>query len=343
MQARIVGAVARHESEQKRERLLSQREQAAALGARHGSPRPFGYESDGVTVRESEAVLIRVGTAAVLAGDSLRSIAADWNAAGATTSLRGRPWDRTAVRATLMRWRNGGLRQHGDDEPTPAVWPPVVSEGQLRAVRSLLSSPGRRTAGASNRAAWLLSGIARCPCGAVLRSASAQRPHRIYRCADGRGPGHVTIRLDDLNEYVETIVVARITRPDAVALLRPVGPAVDLDGLRAERDAATHRLDEIAEAFADGDMTRAQMRTATERATARRDRAQAALDTATRTTPLAGIVDAPDPVAAWRSAGLDRQRAVVAALMTITVLPRGPGRRAFDPERVRIGVPVIPA
>jgi site-specific DNA recombinase len=75
MTARVVGAVARAESEHKSERIRRQREQAAAAGRFHGGRRSFGYEADGVTVVEAEAVLIREAASRFLAGESLRAIA----------------------------------------------------------------------------------------------------------------------------------------------------------------------------------------------------------------------------------------------------------------------------
>lgn len=53
--------------------LLMGRVAAAALqraqaGGRSGGPRPFGYEDDGITVREAEAEAVRVAVESVLAG-----------------------------------------------------------------------------------------------------------------------------------------------------------------------------------------------------------------------------------------------------------------------------------
>ena len=79
MNARIVGAVARHESEHKSERIRAQREQLALAGGFQGGRRPFGYTADGLTVVEAEAALIREAAERVLAGETLREIATDWN------------------------------------------------------------------------------------------------------------------------------------------------------------------------------------------------------------------------------------------------------------------------
>ncbi|MBA2386545.1 MAG: recombinase family protein, partial [Acidimicrobiia bacterium] len=78
MAARIVGAVARHESEHKSARLRRKHEELAEQGRLSGGgTRPFGYDDDRLTVRTSEAKIIRDLTRRTLAGESLRSMAAD--------------------------------------------------------------------------------------------------------------------------------------------------------------------------------------------------------------------------------------------------------------------------
>ncbi len=68
MAARIVGAVARHESEHKSARLRRKHLELAEQGAvSGGGDRPFGYEADRVTVRDEEAAVVRSMAADVLA------------------------------------------------------------------------------------------------------------------------------------------------------------------------------------------------------------------------------------------------------------------------------------
>ncbi|MBT2380924.1 hypothetical protein AMK21_07910 [Streptomyces sp. CB00316] len=55
-----------------------------------------------------------------------------------------------------------------------------------------------------------------------------------------------------------------------------------------------------------------------------------------RSRILVDIVTAEDPIKAWKDLTLDRQRAVVVTLATVTLLPGRPGRAPFDPRSVRI-------
>ena len=51
---------------------------------------------------------------------------------------------------------------------------------------------------------------------------------------------------------------------------------------------------------------------------------------------VGGILGAPDPVAAYDSAGLGAQRAVVDALLDVQVHRAPRGRAVFDPETIQI-------
>ena len=83
--ASMLATMARMEIEQKADRQRRSNEQAARNGKRIGGRRSFGYEADGVTIREDEGVAIRQAFDDVLAGVALSQIARDWNNAGLLT------------------------------------------------------------------------------------------------------------------------------------------------------------------------------------------------------------------------------------------------------------------
>src|SRR5712692_9546394 len=83
MSARIVGAVARHESEHKSERLKAKMRELKRDGKlTGGGRRPYGYEDDRLTVREVEAVIVRELTRRAIGGESLLSLVRDLNRRG---------------------------------------------------------------------------------------------------------------------------------------------------------------------------------------------------------------------------------------------------------------------
>ena len=78
--ARILGAVAKKESDDKSRRIRRKHEEIAlAGGVSGGGSRPFGYEADKITVRPDEAAVVRECVTRLLAGEAVRSICASLN------------------------------------------------------------------------------------------------------------------------------------------------------------------------------------------------------------------------------------------------------------------------
>jgi DNA invertase Pin-like site-specific DNA recombinase len=80
MMARVLGSIARHESEQKSERVRRARRQAAESGRAHGRL-GYGYD-DRQRIIPSEAAVVREVADRVLRGETLMSIARDLNERG---------------------------------------------------------------------------------------------------------------------------------------------------------------------------------------------------------------------------------------------------------------------
>src|SRR3954468_5807800 len=78
--ARITGAVARKESDDKSRRIKRKHEELAAAGRPSGGgTRPYGYEVDRRTIRPAEAEIVQELATRALAGDSLRSLCVELN------------------------------------------------------------------------------------------------------------------------------------------------------------------------------------------------------------------------------------------------------------------------
>lgn len=164
-----------------------------------------------------------------------------------------------------------------------------------------------------------------------------------YRC---RAASHLTRRPEALDEFVQQVVVARLSRPDAVQLLAPPVPG-DARDLPAEANALRAKLDGYVSDY-DGDLiTRQQMIDGTARTRAKL--AEVERQMAERLAPpvLHGVpLGTPGLAEAWKDYDRDRKATVIDALMTITLLPARRGRPAgfvpgsgagyFDRESVRI-------
>jgi DNA invertase Pin-like site-specific DNA recombinase len=108
--ARVLGAFARKESDDKSRRIRRKHEELAQAGKLvGGGSRPYGFEGDRRTIRESEALIIRECARRVLAGESVRSVCRDLNERGVGTST-GKAWTPHVMRRMLLSGRISGQR-----------------------------------------------------------------------------------------------------------------------------------------------------------------------------------------------------------------------------------------
>lgn len=344
MTARIRGAVSRQESEHKSERTRRAQRKAAEAGKWLGGAPPFGWNlvGDGsATLNRREAREIREAAKSLLAGASLGSIVADLNTRGVTTST-GRPWSYTSLRQVLTRPRNAGLSTLNGEIVGRTTWPAILTEDTWRAVCAVLENPDRRRS-TSNRVRWLLAGIAVCGkegCGEPLRSATvasnrARGTNRtVYRCRVGGG-GHVARSAEPLDEHVEGIMLGLLARPDFMAALATREDSPDAEGLRLEAVSIRASMGEAADLFTAHSITGAQLAKITKGLQDRLSDTESAMARAARGSALAPFVGR-DPAKVWKALTIDRKRAVVRELMTITVLPSGKRGNVYDGDLVKI-------
>ena len=356
---------AQHEAEQISERVRDAKADSLARGEYRGGPRPFGYEADGVTVREEEARHVRAATDAIIAGDSLRSVCRDLAAQGVQTvarrykqpdGTRGEPesreWTPTELRKMLLRPRNAGLIDHKGEIVGTASWAPLVPEEKWRASKAVLERPERRTTPGSGRV-WLGTGLYQCgftDCTETVRCSTAGkgsgREHvPAYRCRTG---GHVTRVAAPLDEHITNLVLVRLSRPDAASvLLPPARRSEDREDFAATANALRAKLESLAADYAEDLITRQQMLDGTALTRKRLEHVEALMAAQAQQSVLAGLpLGTPKVVEEWPGYHLDKQRAIVDALMTVYILPARRGRPAgfqpgvsktyFNPDAVRI-------
>jgi site-specific DNA recombinase len=339
MIARMLGATARYEVDHQIERSRRAKKRSAEAGRWKGGRRPFGYERDGVTLVPEEAKAIATATTALLAGASLRGMAAQWNAEGRPTSTGG-VWHSNALRVTLMRPRNAGLMEHQGQIIGKAEWPAIVSETEWRALVDKLADPTRRSNGNGPARRWLGSGLYRCECGTPVICSQANRA-RVYRCRDGCGK--LSRQQRDVDDLITKVIVERLRRPDVASLVaRDRGDEVRAH--EAQAVALRSRLDSLAAFFAQGLIDAQQLTEGTKEINTALTDVRAKIGKIYDGSALAGIADADDAGSAWLEAPLDRKRAVIDALAAVTLLGGGHGRPAgwrpgqsyFRPELVKI-------
>lgn len=341
--ARILGAVARQESEKKSERLRRQREQAARAGRPHPGPRAFGWKPGHTEHDDAEAALIRAAASDVLAGVSMRSIADRWNAEGITTA-RGRPWNVNRVRDVLTRPSNAGIRVHRGEAVGDGDWKPILD----RATWERLAAAARQRARRGRPPTRLLSGLAECGiCGGPMRTNVGKAGARIYACRRLPGTdscGRLSIDADQADAEISEQIIAVLAGPalSAAVAASAAAESQSVGDERASGDqlaADEQRLDQLAADYGDELITRREWLAARERITARIAATRRRLHTESGRSVIADLpTDVQGLRSWWGAADTSVRRAVVAALIErLVVIPRQPGaQRRFDPDRLAV-------
>jgi site-specific DNA recombinase len=346
--ARILGSVARHESEKKSERIRRQRDQAATRGTALGGPRPFGYQADAqgawVVVHAEEAAAIRDAVQRVLSGESFRSVAMRWNLEGRRTA-RGKEWSTNSVRVVLTGPRIAGLRQHRGEVVGKAVWPAIITRAQHE---QLLKRATTRKQPRGRHPEYLLTKIATCGrhgCGVGLRTGYRGDPRRTraYICKRDpgvhHGCGRLSMAAEPLDEFVREVVLEAIAGPELQAAMERSTPHRRADDALADQiSALEERLAQLAtDHYVDGMLTRAEFFAARDAAHARLNEMREELTSRGGTALLSQLPTDPALLRAlWDKESLEWRRTLLTTVLhCVEISPGKPGRRGFDASRVR--------
>lgn len=332
---RMLAAVAANESASKSRRVRRKLDEVAAAGMPHGGKRPYGYEADKITVRPAEAEVIRTLVARFIAGESARSLATWLNDEG-IPSVSGKAWVTTTLRSLLASPRIAGLREHRGDIVGDAVWDPIITPEDRDRVLAVMAA--RKVTKRRTPQRYLLSGLLRCSCGNRLFS-SARPNSRRYVCLSGPdhgGCGSTTVVAVPVEELITDAVLYRLDTPELADALAGRAAADAETAALAETIAADReQLDELAGLYAAKEIPAREWLAARAPIEARITDAERRVARATRSDALTGLVGNGTTLRAeWDALGLDRQHAIVAAVLDHAVIARRPGSRTFDPSRV---------
>lgn len=337
--ARILGSVAAKESDDKSRRIRRKMEEIARNGQNNGGgTRPFGFERDRVTVRESEAAVIRELAAALLAGASVRSLCRELDERGVRTPT-GRPWSPLPLQRMLRSARISGRREHHGEIVADAAWPAIIPPEQTTQIRALLDDPARKNRRPPQ--SYLLKGLLRCGhCGATLVARPRDDGQRRYVCARGpgfAGCGKTYALAEPLEEFVTEAVLIALDSPELARAVR--GAQDDAASEWQERaDAVEARLEELAVAYAAEQVSMREWLAAREPLQQQLDEAQRHLSRSAHTGSAARHLGNGKLLRRrWAGLSIEQRHAVISAVLTHAEV--GPGRRGlnrFDPDRFRL-------
>lgn len=335
--ARIQGAVARKESDDKSRRAKRKHLEIAQSGRWSGSARAFGYDAAGRIVPE-EAAVIREMAARLLAGESLRTLVKDLHARQVPT-LRGGLWCMQTLRNILKRPALAGLRTLRGEVVTRGVWEPILSEEESARVRALLADPSRRLTRPART--YLLKGFMFCGyCGVKLIS----RPNhgrRTYLCGSGpglTGCGRVYIVAEPLEEFIRDAVFYRLDSPVLAEELKPRDDgSQESTALLAAVSSDEAQLEDLALVYARKQISLPEWLVARKEIEDRLVQQRAYLQRTDHRRGLREVVGQGDALRRrWPELNLDKRRSILGTVLDRVVVSRPliHGRVQFDPGRL---------
>lgn len=324
--ARIKLAVARSEVERKSVRQRDAARQRSDIGRPPLGVRLTGYTPKSELIPDEAEIVTRIFER-FAAGGTLKGIARQLTDDGVTTR-HGRAWNPSSIRGILTNPRYAGRAVYqGEETGKRGAWTALVDDDVFDTVQAMLTDSTRRKQEGTERK-HLGSGLYVCAvCGQLLSAWSGAR----YRCRDG---AHVNRARGPVDDYVEAVLLERLSRPDLAGLLAATG--VDTAPYLAEIEKQKRRL-RRAEADYRGEVIDGPLYKITrDEASSALRAAEDALANLTSGSAAAAVTGAPDPVAAYRASDLMTRRAVIDFFMTVKLRPGHRYSRTFDPETVQI-------
>lgn len=327
--------LAEREADDIRNRVLRAQRANAAEGKAHGRI-PYGYipmrdQRTGKIVKRipsaSEAATIVEASDRVLAGQSLYSIAKDFNEREIPPPGKYKEWRGFALKSILTSPTYAGIRVHKDAR-IPGDWEAIISLDKHQKIVAILTSENRvQHRGVEPR--YLLSGIAKCGvCGEPMwrLKSTSNRGKDVYTCTANR----CTSRMLEPVDALVTEVILRWAESKSGP--NEITDPVIVETLAKARELQA-RLDTFVEKAAEGTIS-VEMLGRMEQKLAPQIRQ---LERRAQNVPQPQVLELLGPNARthWDRMDVVARRTVVRSLLSVTILKAKRGR-VFSPESIRV-------
>ena len=331
----IRASMDREESKKLSERMQDLAERKARQGKPHnGGRRPFGYESDYVTIREDEAMVLKEMAQRVLSGESFRAVAWWLNENGHKTTT-GKDWYPITVRNLLAKPRYYGYRSFKDEE-IKAIWEPIFDQETADKLKLELAMRTQRKDGVPKPRRYLLTGLLFCgKCGEPLNGMTKRdNPscplRRTYQCRTvgdsvrKAGCGGVTRGAEAVEHWVRESIFAHLKSSPVLEELGAKNEDAEIvRGLIKDREMQRARLEQFVDDYATGLLTRPQLERAKTTAQNELERIERLLMRYASTNSLLMILPNGNPEESWNEGSDDWKRSLVTGLIERIIVQPG--------------------
>ena len=334
--AELLVAQARMESANTSIRTTRKAAEMAKQGRPPGARRCFGYEKGYGAMVPDEAVLIRDARDRIYAGESLNSIAMEWERREVRTR-EGNLWRAPHLKGLLMLATLSAQREH-EGKLYPGSWPAILSPDDTQRLRAILNRNSGRHVRSARK--YLLTGFLRCGlCEQRMSARARDRDSRRYVCATGPGVpncGKLSSLAEPLEAAVAEMVFAAVDGTAlAAALQSKSSDNSDVLALVRGDEAALEELNE--DYYVKRLLARDEFMSARATLTRRLEANRAKLSRRDTGHVLGGFLGRSDALReAWAAGSLDWRRSVIGALLDRVVVKPAEqkGRKPFDPGRI---------
>ncbi|MEV0398781.1 recombinase family protein [Actinoallomurus sp. NPDC050550] len=238
-------------------------------------------------------------------------------------------WNSRTIKQILTHPRTSGHAVYRGAIVQRNAFPPIIPDDKRQALITMFSNPARKNP-AGNTPKWLGSLIylcGRCNDGSTMRTRRNAQGVPVYTC---NSKSHIAWPAVMVDDYIEKLIIARLSRDDVADLIPQPKINVDVNALRDEIAAAEQQKIEASLMFARRTIDGAQLEATTAELDKEIEANRAKIDAAVTESPLKIFAVSKDAARIWKGLSIGHKREILRLLPFNVILPPiGRGHRAY--------------